>query len=87
MKQGNAYLERQMSILKRKVEALYCVDTVTFVYASADTIRHCCDMDYDRPDGKMVMVVHYTPDCHALDQYVVDWEYTRPDAVANAVEI
>ena len=80
------YIKEQKERIIRVVKALYCVESVYFRYLDGDRIRRFVDMDYTG-DGKEVLCVEYTPDCYACDNYVLDWEYARPDELANALEI
>lgn len=80
------YTKEQKERITRVVKALYCVESVYFRYLDGDRIRRYVDMDYTG-DGKEVLCVEYTPDCYACDNYVLNWEYARPDELANALEI
>jgi hypothetical protein len=80
------YIKEQKERITKVVKSLYCVESVYFRQLDGDRIRRFVDMDYTG-DGKEVLVIEYTPELYACDNYVLDWEYQRPDEIANSVEI
>ena len=80
------YIKEQKERIIRAVKALPCVESVYFSHLDGDKIRCYVDMDYVG-DGKEVLCVGYAPDYYACDSYVLDWEFARPDELANALEI
>ena len=80
------YINNQKTTLKRVIEALDCVYSVCFMQLTGDTIRRCVNMDY-KGNGKEVLIVDYKPECYAMQNYILDWEYIRPDEAANLMEI
>lgn len=80
------YLNNQKATLKKVIESLACVYEVCFMHLDGDTIRRCVDMDYTG-DGKEVLIVDYMPECYAMQNYILNWEYIRPDEAKNLMEV
>ena len=80
------YIENQKATIKRVLGALPCVERVFFMKLDGDSIRRYVDMDYDG-GGKEVLVVNYKPELCAYSNSLANWEYTRPDEIANIMEI
>lgn len=80
------HYEQQKNTLKKALEELYCVEEAYFTYMDGDRIRRYVDMDYNG-GGKEVLVVNYKPELCAYSNSMANWEYTRPDEIANIMEI
>lgn len=81
-----SHIERQKEAIKRVLEAMPCVEMVYFTEMDGDRIRRYVDMDYNG-GGKEVLVVNYKPELCAYSNSMANWEYTRPDEIANIMEI
>lgn len=80
------HIELQKDRIKRVLEAMPCVTEAYFIEMDGDRIRRFVDMDYNG-GGKEVLVVNYKPELCAYSNSMVNWEYTRPDEIANIMEI
>lgn len=80
------HIELQKATIKRVLEAMPCVAGVYFMEMDGDRIRRFVDMDY-KGGGKEVLVVNYKPELCAYSNSLLNWEYTRPDEIANIMEI
>lgn len=73
-------------VLRRVLSRMECIDYYTYVPMDENAIKHYSDMDY-RGGAKEVLVVVYKSEYNALPRYVWAWEFTRPDELANSLEI
>lgn len=80
------HIERQKEAIKRVLEAMPCVEEAYFIEMDGDRIRRFVNMDYNG-GSKEVLVVNYKPELCAYSNSMVNWEYTRPDEIANIMEI
>lgn len=79
-------IDLQKEIIRRVLTAMPCVAGVHFIEMDERRIRRFVDMDY-KGGTKEVLVVNYKPELCAYSNSLVNWEYTRPDEIANMMEI
>ena len=75
-------ITNQKAILDRMAEKSYCVEEIKFIKMTGEEIRHYVDIDY-KGEGKEILCVYYKPEMCACDNYILNWEYVRPDEIES----
>lgn len=80
------HIHRQKEAIKRVLGGLPCVEEAYFMEMDGERIRRYVDMYYNG-GTKEVLVVNYKPELCAYSNSLANWEYIRPDEIANIMEI